>query len=105
MFPTVRASAVGSALTAAAGKSPHRDALLVVTATEAGCTAILTEDLTDGTVLSGVRIINPFAGATLFRRGRGVADLGLIESPRPSSPALPDRRGGWGGSLPCAHSG
>jgi len=68
MFPTVSASAgaVRSALTsAAAAKASYWDALLVITATEAGCGAILTEDLADGTVLSGVRIINPFAGTAL----------------------------------------
>jgi predicted nucleic acid-binding protein len=68
MFPTVSASAgaVRTALaTAGAGKASYWDALLVITATEAGCTTILTEDLAHGTVLAGVRIINPFAGATL----------------------------------------
>jgi predicted nucleic acid-binding protein len=68
MFPTVSASAgaVRTALTtAAAGKASYWDALLVITATEAGCTSILTEDLAHGNVLSGVRIINPFAGAAL----------------------------------------
>jgi predicted nucleic acid-binding protein len=37
----------------------------VTTAAEAGCTAIFTEDLADGTELAGVRIINPFAGPAL----------------------------------------
>jgi predicted nucleic acid-binding protein len=75
MFPTVSASAgaVRTALTtAAAGKASYWDALLVITATEAGCTAILTEDLADGTVLSGVRIINPFAGATLSAKAEAL---------------------------------
>jgi hypothetical protein len=44
LFPTVPASA---------------------TAAEAGCTAILTEDLADGSRLFGVRILNPFAGNAL----------------------------------------
>jgi predicted nucleic acid-binding protein len=68
IFPTVSASAgaVRTALTtAAAGKASYWDALLVITATEAECTTILTEDLADGTLLAGARIINPFAGATL----------------------------------------
>jgi predicted nucleic acid-binding protein len=68
MFPTVSASAgaVRAALTtAAAGKASYWDALLVITATEAGRTAILTEDLAHGAVLAGVRSINPFAGAAL----------------------------------------
>jgi predicted nucleic acid-binding protein len=39
--------------------------LLVKTAAEVGCTAILTDDLSDGTMFDGMRIINPFAGASL----------------------------------------
>jgi predicted nucleic acid-binding protein len=68
LFPTIAASAaaVRSALTAAAtGRASYWDTLLVNTATEAGCTAILTEDLSDGAVFDGMRIINPFAGASL----------------------------------------
>jgi predicted nucleic acid-binding protein len=63
---TVTAGAVRMALTVgASGRASYWDALLVHTAGEAGCTAILTEDLADGTVMAGVRIVNPFAGATL----------------------------------------
>ncbi len=68
MFAAVPASASGlrAALAAAtAGQASYWDALLIYTAAEAGCTAILTEDLADGTSLAGVRIINPFAGAGL----------------------------------------
>ncbi len=68
MFRTVPASvdAVRSALDAAAsGRASYWDALLVATAAEAGCTAILTEDLADGALLHGVRILNPFAGDAL----------------------------------------
>jgi predicted nucleic acid-binding protein len=68
MFPTVgvSASAIRAALTtASAGIVSYWDALLVATAAEAGCTTILTEDLSDGTTLYGVRILNPFAGTSL----------------------------------------
>lgn len=68
LFPTVTASsnAVRAALRlAASGRASYWGALLVATAAEAGCTAILTEDLTDETTLAGVRIINPFAGTAL----------------------------------------
>jgi predicted nucleic acid-binding protein len=55
-------SAVRAALAAAAaGEASYWDALLVATAAEAGCTAILTEDLADGSLLLGVRVLNPFA--------------------------------------------
>ena len=70
MFPIVCASA--EAVTAAlehvvAGRTSYWDALLITTAAEAGCSAILTEDMADGTTLSGVRIINPFAGDDIWR--------------------------------------
>ena len=32
---------------------------------EAGCAAILTEDMADGSALFGVRIVNPVSGAAL----------------------------------------
>jgi predicted nucleic acid-binding protein len=55
-------SAVRTALAdAAAGRASYWDALLLATAGEAGCIAILTEDLADGGALCGVRIHNPFA--------------------------------------------
>lgn len=55
-------TAVRAALSdAVAGRASYWDALLVATAGEAGCVAILTEDLADGCELNGVRIYNPFA--------------------------------------------
>jgi predicted nucleic acid-binding protein len=68
MFPTITptAGAVRAALTTAtSGRASYWDALLVNTAAEAGCTAILTEDLADGTEFAGIRVINPFAGTSL----------------------------------------
>ncbi len=38
------------------------DSLIVEAAASAGCERLLTEDLNDGQVISGVRIENPFAG-------------------------------------------
>jgi predicted nucleic acid-binding protein len=38
------------------------DAMIVQAAAEAGCDTLWTEDLTDGQVLRGVRIRDPFAG-------------------------------------------
>ena len=37
------------------------DALVVETAIGAGATVILTEDLQDGLMMDGVRVVNPFA--------------------------------------------
>jgi predicted nucleic acid-binding protein len=63
LFPClpVSSAAVRTALgTASRQHASYWDALLVATAAEGGCTAILTEDLADGTILDGVRIVNPF---------------------------------------------
>ena len=68
MFPTAAASAdaIRAALSLATSRrASYWDTLLVTTAAEAGCTAILTEDLGRGTLLAGVRIIHPFDGARL----------------------------------------
>jgi predicted nucleic acid-binding protein len=68
MFQSVpaSASAVRAALMAAtAGHASYWDALLVAAAAEAGCGTILTEGLTDGALLLGVRVLNPFAGPAL----------------------------------------
>ena len=69
LFPCAAASesAVRTALAdAAAKRASYWDALLLATAGEAGCLAILTEDLADGGELGGVRIYNPFAAAGGF---------------------------------------
>lgn len=68
VFSTIplSATAVRTALaTASAGRASYWDALLVATAAEAGCMTILTEDLSDGTTLHGVRVLNPFTPAGL----------------------------------------
>jgi len=36
------------------------DAMIIEAARQAGCDRVLTEDLSDGQVVSGVRIENPF---------------------------------------------
>ncbi len=41
------------------------DALIVASAAKAGAVRLLSEDMNDGQVISGVRIENPFAGANL----------------------------------------
>ena len=76
LFPTLpaSASAVRAALAAAASRRlSYWDALLLATAAEGGCAAVLTEDMADGAVLEGVQVVNPFgadgrlsAGAARF---------------------------------------
>jgi predicted nucleic acid-binding protein len=68
LFPVAAptAASIRTAMRVAATRLvSYWDALLVATAAEAGCTAILTEDMADGSVLLGVRIINPFAGGAM----------------------------------------
>lgn len=63
-FPTfnARRSAVERALAeAAAGRFSYWDALLLTSADEAGCTALLTEDMADGMRFGHVEIVNPFS--------------------------------------------
>ena len=65
MFSTVApsANAIRAAFASAdTGRASYWDALLIATAAEAGCTAMLTEDMADGSILHGVRIMNPFVG-------------------------------------------
>jgi predicted nucleic acid-binding protein len=66
LFQTVAASAaaIRAALAAASvGRASYWDELLVATAAEGGCTIVLTEDMSDGTVLNGLTIRNPFAAS------------------------------------------
>ena len=63
MFPCLTSSpsaARVALLEAATGRTSYWDALIIATAAEGGCQAILTEDMKDGAVLGGVRIVNPF---------------------------------------------
>jgi len=40
----------------------HWDAMIVAAAAASGCEVLLTEDLNDGQVIDGVRVVNPFPG-------------------------------------------
>ena len=63
MFPLVApsAAAVRTAVrTAAVGLFSYWVALFLATAAEAGCPAVLSEDMADGATLAGVTVINPF---------------------------------------------
>lgn len=78
-FRCVPASAIAirTALAdAVAGRASYWDALLIATAAEAGCSLILTEDLSDGGRLGGVEIHNPFGpDGGLTDRTRELLDL------------------------------
>ena len=38
----------------------HWDAMIIAAAVASGCDVLLTEDLNDGQVIEGVRVVNPF---------------------------------------------
>ena len=66
LFPGVAAASaetVDAALPAsAAGRLGYWDALLLATAAEAGCGAVISEDMTPGVALHGARVFPAFAG-------------------------------------------
>lgn len=47
---------------AGSGQISIWDALIVQSAVESGCSVLLTEDLTHGEVIDGVRVVDPFQG-------------------------------------------
>ena len=68
LFPCLSASATAArtALAAASsGRSSYWDALLLATAAEGGCGAMLTEDMADGVMTEGVPVAHPFGSTTL----------------------------------------
>jgi len=68
IFPTTGHSEISMRIALAAAvdrRASYWDALLCASAAEAGCRAILTEDLRHGDILSGVRVVHPFRGDTL----------------------------------------
>lgn len=82
LFPTIAASAAAVRVAlgiVAVGRASYWDAVLVATAAEAGCAVVLTEDMSDGRVLGGLRIHNPFDPSgdltTTARRLLGLANL------------------------------
>jgi predicted nucleic acid-binding protein len=55
------AAAVLTAVQAcAAGQFQYYDALLLATARDAGCTAVISEDMADGAALDGIRVVTAF---------------------------------------------
>lgn len=64
LFPSPISASTGAVraalLVAATGRLSYWDALLLATAAEGGCEAILTEDMANGALVEGIRVINPF---------------------------------------------
>ena len=68
LFPVLgpTSTAIRAAMAhAAAGRASYWDGLLVETASEGGCTVVVTEDMRDGAMLGGARICHPFADGKL----------------------------------------
>jgi predicted nucleic acid-binding protein len=63
LFPATTNAHVTAAHEAAAGRFGYWDAVLLASASEAGCTTILSEDMSDGARLGHIVVCNPF-GAT-----------------------------------------
>jgi predicted nucleic acid-binding protein len=65
LFPITagaNAEAIRSALDpAVSGRFQFYDALLLATARAAGCTAVISEDMSDGAELDGVRVVGAFS--------------------------------------------
>ena len=68
LYPTIGYSAenVQEALTIAVKtRASYWDALMCATAAGAGCRAILTEDMADGSFVGGIRVVRPFKEGSL----------------------------------------
>lgn len=83
VFPTAAATseAVAAALAESeAGRFSYWDALLLATAGRAGCGALVSEDMAEGTSLAGARVVAAFApGGGVSPGARAV--LGLAAGP------------------------
>ncbi|MDP1738989.1 MAG: PIN domain-containing protein [Caulobacter sp.] len=75
VFPPTETAADEALTLMAAGRLSYWDALLVVSAGEAGVSTVLSEDMQDGARFGGVEIINPFAADGLSARARKVLEL------------------------------
>ena len=77
-FPTFGydAACVDLALAfSAAGRCGYWDGLLLAACSRAGVGVLLSEDMQDGAVLGGVRVINPFDASGLSPAARELLDL------------------------------
>ncbi len=72
-FAPTRSAASQSLSQMASGRMSYWDALLVFSASDAGVKTVLSEDMQNGAVISGVRVINPFG-----RNGGVSEDAALV---------------------------
>ena len=77
-FPTFGydAACVDLALAhSAAGRLGYYDGLLLAACSRAGVEALISEDMQDGAIFAGVRVINPFAANGLSEAARQVLEV------------------------------
>jgi predicted nucleic acid-binding protein len=67
-YPASRTAAALALAEVAAGRLSYWDALMLASAAEAGCTAMLSEDMQDGATVFGLEIVNPFAADGMSTR-------------------------------------
>lgn len=74
-FPDTRAAMASAAAEVVAGRLSFWDAVLLASAVEAGCTAILSEDMADGSKFGSLTIHNPFGARGLSTAARKFLQL------------------------------
>jgi predicted nucleic acid-binding protein len=74
-FPATRSAARAALTEMGASRLSYWDALMLVSAAEAGCTAMLSEDMQDGRTIFGVQIVNPFGAEGVSPRAAELLQL------------------------------
>ncbi len=74
-FAYTEAAAILALNEAAHGRLGYWDALMLASAAEAGCTAMLSEDMQDGARIFGLEIVNPFAAHGVSIRAAELLNL------------------------------
>ena len=74
-FPASRSAARAALAEMASGRLSYWDALMLASAAEAGCTAMLSEDMQDGARIFGLEIVNPFGEAGVSARAAKLLEL------------------------------
>ena len=67
-FPASRTAVRVALGEMAAGRLSYWDALMLASAAEVGCSAMLSEDMQDGATLLGLEIVNPFGADGISSR-------------------------------------
>ena len=74
-FAYTEGAAIRALNEAAHGRLSYWDALMLASAAEAGCTAMLSEDMQNGARIFGLEIVNPFGEAGVSARAAKLLEL------------------------------